>query len=162
MTDSTATEATVVRHSITVDAPIERAFAVYASQTWAPPEHHMLDADMEAAVLEPRVGGRWYERSVDGRECEWGRVLAWEPPHRMVLTWQIRPDFTPEPDPARASEVEVRFVAESPERTRVDLEHRSLERHGDDWENMRAAVDSDQGWPYELQLFAAAAEAATD
>ena len=123
----------------------------------------MLDADMDAAVLEPfeSEGAGTSGRSTGGSASGVG---SWRGnrPTGWCSRWQIRPDFTPEPDPARASEVEVRFVAESPERTRVDLEHRALERHGDDWENMRAAVDSDQGWPYELQLFAAAAEAATD
>ena len=148
---------TAVRHAITVDAPIDRAFAVFTEQAYVNPDHHLRDVDMERTVLEPRVGGRWYERSVDGGECDWGRVLVYEPPHRIVLTWQITPDFAPEPDPAKASEVDVRFVAEDEQRTRVELEHRALERHGEGWEKMRAAVDSPGGWPGELQRFAAVA-----
>jgi uncharacterized protein YndB with AHSA1/START domain len=160
MTDVTSTSTdTVVRHSITVDAPVERAFDVYASQSFANPDHHLLETDMEAAILEPHVGGRWYERAVDGRECDWGRVLASERPHRIVLSWQIRPDFTPEIDPERASEVEIRFVADGPDRTRVEIEHRALERHGEGWKSMRDSVDGPDGWPDELSRLAAAVTA---
>ena len=148
---------TTVQHSIVVEAPLERAFEVYVSQSFANPEHHLLlDTPLEQVILEPRAGGRWYERTVDGRECDWGRVLAFEPPHRLVVSWAIAPDFTPEPDPERASEVELRFIAETPDRTRVELEHRALERHGDGWESLRDAVDGPDGWPDDLRRFAAA------
>src|SRR4051794_6519920 len=147
----TMSEATLapVRRSIVVAAPIERAFHVFTAEyaTWTPPEHHLIgDSPLADVVLEPREGGRWYEVVQDGRECDWGRVLAWEPPHRVVLSWQITPQFTPEPDPERASEVEVRFVAEADDRTRVELEHRGFERHGEGFEQTRAAVDSEGGW----------------
>jgi uncharacterized protein YndB with AHSA1/START domain len=148
---------TAVRHQVTIDVPREHAFNVFVEHRFANPDHHLLDADMERAAIEPRAGGRWYERAVDGRECDWGRVLAYEPPERIVLSWQITPEFTPEPDPEKASEVEVRFIAESEERTRVELVHSRLERHGEAWEVMRAAVDSPDGWPGELQRYAARA-----
>ena len=145
---------TAVRHEVTIDVPREHAFDVFVDYKFANPDHHLLEADMAQAVIERRSGGRWYERSVDGEECDWGRVLAYDPPERIVLSWQITPQFTAEPDPEKASEVEVRFIAEGAERTRVELVHRKLERHGEGWEVMRAAVDSPDGWPTELQLFA--------
>lgn len=151
---------TAVRRTITVDVPIEHAFSVYVAQEFANPEHHLRDAPMERLVLEPRVGGRWFERSVDGGECDWGRVLAFEPPHRLLLSWQISPSFSVEPDPSKASEVEVRFIAETGERTRVELEHRELERHGPGWEQVRDAVDAPDGWSDDLERFAAAATGA--
>lgn len=151
--------AMTVRHAITVEAPIDHAFAVYVEQGFVNTEHRIGDADMDRLVLEPHEGGRWYECSIDGTECDWGRVLAYEPPHRLVLGWQITPEFTPEPDPARASEVEIRFIAQTERRTRVELEHRALERHGDGWQALRDAVDAPDGWPDDLARFAAAASA---
>jgi uncharacterized protein YndB with AHSA1/START domain len=111
-------------------------------------------------VLEPRVGGRAYGRDVNGGECDWGRVLVYEPPRRIVFSWDINLQWTRETDPARASEVEVRFLPDGPGRTRVELEHRHLERHGDGWERMRDSVGSPEGWNSGLALFAAAAVAA--
>jgi uncharacterized protein YndB with AHSA1/START domain len=151
-----ATDASV-RQTITVKAPVQRAFAVFTEgfDTWWPREHHLGETDLKAAVLELRQGGRWYEQTVDGKECDWGQVLAWEPPSRLLLSWQIRPDFTPEPDPAKASEIEIRFTAEGPDQTRVDVEHRAFERHGPDGDAMRQAVAGDQGWSGILRLYAA-------
>jgi uncharacterized protein YndB with AHSA1/START domain len=105
-------------------------------------------------VFEPHVGGHLYDRGVDGTECRWARVLVYEPPNRVVISWDISPDWQIEMDPAKTSEVDVRFIAETPERTRVELEHRKLDRHGDGWEQARDAVDSEGGWPLYLQRFA--------
>jgi uncharacterized protein YndB with AHSA1/START domain len=105
-------------------------------------------------VLEPRAGGSIYDRGIDGSECRWARVLAYEPPHRLLFSWDIGPQWQIETDPARTSEVEVRFIAEAPGRTRVEIEHRNLDRHGDGWEGVRAGVDNDQGWPLYLQRYA--------
>jgi uncharacterized protein YndB with AHSA1/START domain len=146
-----------VHRSIVVATPAAHAFRVFTEQpaTWWPLDHHLLDGDVETVVMEPRVDGRWYERLTDGRECDWGRVLVWEPPHRVVVTWQITPQFTAEPDPERASEVEVTFTPESAARTRVDLEHRHFERHGLGFADLRRAVDSPGGWTLLLEAFAA-------
>jgi uncharacterized protein YndB with AHSA1/START domain len=100
---------------------------------------------MADAVIEPKAGGRWYERGTDGVECDWGQVLAYEPPARVLLSWHLQGDWSYDPDPARASEVEVRFVAEAPDVTRVELEHRHIERHADP-EQVRAGIDSPGGW----------------
>ncbi len=141
---------------VTVEAPLERAFRVFVEQfdKIKPREHNMLAADVAETVLEPRVGGRVYDRGVDGSECQWGEVLAFEPPDRLHFSWLIGVTWQPETDRSRASEVEVRFTAEGPERTRVELEHRHLDRHGDGWEGMRAGVDAEDGWPLYLRRYA--------
>jgi uncharacterized protein YndB with AHSA1/START domain len=104
-------------------------------------------------VFEPRPGGHIYDRGVDGSECRWARVLAYEPPARVLFSWDINLDWQIETDPERTSEVEVRFISEGADRTRVELEHRGLERHGDGWERMRGAVASPEGWPAGLAAF---------
>jgi uncharacterized protein YndB with AHSA1/START domain len=148
---------TSVQTSIVVEMPIERAFSVFTDDigSWWNPEHHILDAELAEMVFEPRVGGHVYDRGVDGSECRWARVLAYEPPNRVVFSWDINPQWQLETDLERTSEVEVRFVAEEPDRTRVELEHRNLDRHGEGWERMRDAVGSDEGWPVGLRDFAA-------
>ncbi len=140
---------TSVTTSTVVDAPIDHAFEVFTAgmATWWPKEHHLLDAELAEMVFEPRVGGRIIDRGVDGSECSWARVLAYEPPRRVVFSWDITSSWTVETDPARCSEVEVRFIAETPDRTRVELEHRELQRHGEGWESMRDSVASPGGWP---------------
>ena len=147
---------TSVRTSIVVEAPIERAFTVFTRDigTWWPSGHHILEGELEAMVFETRAGGHVYDRGVDGSVCRWARVLAYEPPDRFVISWDISPQWKLEADPARTSEVEVRFTAESPARTRVELEHRHIDRHGEGWEDMRNAVGSDGGWPETLRTFA--------
>jgi uncharacterized protein YndB with AHSA1/START domain len=152
---NTKTQETSVRRQIVVAAPIERAFRVFTEQfdRIKPREHNMLGVEIAETVFEPRVGGHVYDRGVDGSECRWARVLAYEPPHRVVISWDINPQWQIETDLERASEVEVRFVTESPGRTRVELEHRNLERHGQGWEAMRAGVASEDGWPLYLQRF---------
>jgi uncharacterized protein YndB with AHSA1/START domain len=147
---------TVVRTEIVVGASVEQAFRAFTEQfdQIKPREHNMLGDDIAESSFEPRAGGRVYDRGVDGSECQWGRVLAYEPPGRIVFSWDISPQWQIESDPARTSEVEVRFVTEGDGRTRVALEHRHLDRHGDGWEGMREGVGGDQGWPLYLQRFA--------
>jgi uncharacterized protein YndB with AHSA1/START domain len=153
---STPATDTSVRHSIVVEAPIEIAFSVFTEgfDSFKPREHNMLDVEIAESVFEPRVGGHVYDRGIDGSECRWARVLAFEPPDRVVFSWDISPMWQIETNLDRTSEVEVRFIAETPGRTRVELEHRNLDRHGDGWEGMRDGVGGDQGWPLYLQGFA--------
>jgi uncharacterized protein YndB with AHSA1/START domain len=149
---TTQAEQTSVRTEVTVEAAQERAFRVFTERfdQIKPREHNMLAVDIAESVFEPRAGGRVYDRGVDGSECQWGRVLAYEPPERIVFSWDISPPWRVETDLARASEVEIRFIAESAERTRVELEHRHLDRHGEGWEGLREGVAGDQGWPLYL------------
>lgn len=150
-----AASAAVLRQ-IVVEAPIERAFTVFTDQFGAikPREHNLLAAPIAETVFEPRVGGHIYDRGTDGSECRWARILAFEPPQRLVFSWDIGPQWQLESDPANASEVEVRFIAESPHRTRVELEHRNLDRHGPGWEALREGVADDAGWPLYLTRYA--------
>ncbi len=151
-----------VQRTITVEASQEHAFDVFTrgmSSWWPMATHHIAEAAMEAAVIEERAGGRWYERGVDGSETEWGRVLAWDPPERVVLAWHLDADWQYDPSPAAASEVEIRFVPESPTRTRVELEHRGLEAYGPRAEEVKASVGGDGGWSGLLASFKEAAEA---
>jgi uncharacterized protein YndB with AHSA1/START domain len=152
---STQAEQTAVRTSIVVEAPLERAFAVFVDDfdRVKPREHNMLAVDIAETVFEPRLGGHIYDRGVDGSECRWARVLAYEPPNRVVFSWDINTQWQIETDPDRTSEIEVRFTAESPERTRVELEHHNLDRHGDGWEGMREGVGGEGGWPLYLDRF---------
>jgi uncharacterized protein YndB with AHSA1/START domain len=151
---------TVVRTEVVVDAPADRTFRLFTGRfdRIKPREHNMLGVDIAESVFEPRAGGRVFDRGVDGSECQWGRVLAYEPPDRILFTWDINPTWQIEPDLSKTSEVEVRFVADGPDRTRVELEHRHLDRHGDGWEGMREGVRADQGWPLYLERFAAVVE----
>jgi len=153
---SDQSEPTEVRHVVVVNAAVEEAFRAFTEDfgRFKPPEHNMLGVEIAETVFEPRVGGHLYDRGVDGSECRWARVLAYDPPRRVVISWDIGPTWQIETDPAKTSEVEVRFVAEDPERTRVELEHRHLERHGDGWQGVRDGVDNDQGWPLYLQRYA--------
>jgi uncharacterized protein YndB with AHSA1/START domain len=142
---------------VTVAAPIERAFDVFTASfgTWWPADYHIGNTEIADAVIEPKVGGRWFERGVDGSECDWGKVLEWEPPHRLVVTWQISGEWKYDPDPAHASEIEVRFVPDGPEQTVVELEHRHLDRLvlG---QAMYDSVSGAGGWKSVLEAFAAA------
>jgi uncharacterized protein YndB with AHSA1/START domain len=146
----------VVRKQIVVDAPIERAFTVFTDRfgDFKPPEHNLLRAALAETVFEPRVGGNIYDRAVDGSECRWARILAYEPPTRVVFSWDIGPTWQIEPNHDHTSEVEVRFVAESPGRTRVELEHRNIDRHGPGWEAVTDGVDGEAGWPLYLDRYA--------
>jgi uncharacterized protein YndB with AHSA1/START domain len=155
---TTQAQAASMRTQIVVDAPLERAFRVFTEQfdRVKPREHNMLDVDIAQTIFEPRVGGHIYDRGVDGSECRWARVLAYEPPDRVVFSWDISPHWQVETDPDKCSEVEVRFISETPERTRVELEHRNLDRHGEGWEGVRDGVAAPEGWPLYLGRFAAA------
>ena len=148
---------TAVHLEIVVAAPLDRAFAVFTERFGdiKPPEHNLLTAPIAETVLEPRVGGHIVDRAVDGSECPWARILAYDPPNRIVFSWDISPRWQLETDADLTSEVEVRFVADGPERTLVELEHRNLDRHGEGWEGMRDAVGS--GWA-DLDDYARAAE----
>jgi uncharacterized protein YndB with AHSA1/START domain len=153
---STQAADTSVRTSIVVEAPIERAFRVFTEDfdRIKPREHNMLAVDIEETVFEARAGGRIFDRGVDGSECHWARVVAFEPPNRVVFSWDISPQWQIESDLDKTSEVEVCFIAETPERTRVELEHRNLDRHGPGWESGRDGVAAKDGWPLYLQRFA--------
>ena len=143
-----ATPSARVKRTLRVGAPIELAFRTLTERmgSWWPPTHHIAKTPFAEIVVEPRAGGRWFEKDANGAECEWGRVLVYEPPKRLVVTWHLQPDWNFDADPARASEVVFEFIAEGPEETRLEFEHRHLERHGDGWENLRAGVDSPGGW----------------
>ncbi len=153
---STQAAETSIRLQIVVDAPVDRAFRVFTEGfgTFKPPEHNMLAVPIAETVFEPRAGGHLYDRGVDGSECRWARVLAYEPPDRVVISWDISPRWQLETDLAKTSEVEVRFFSEAPKRTRVELEHRNLERHDEGWENVRDGVADHGGWPLYLRRYA--------
>jgi uncharacterized protein YndB with AHSA1/START domain len=148
--------ATTVRQSVVVDAPLDKAFAVFTEEfgRFKPPEHNLLGVEIAETVFEGRVGGYLYDRGVDGSVCRWARILAYDPPDRVVLSWDIGPTWQIETDPTKTSEFEVRFISEAPNRTRVELEHRNLERHGDGWQSVRDGVDGEQGWPLYLSRYA--------
>ena len=145
-----------VKQSVMVEAPIERAFKVFVEDfgSFKPREHNLLAVPIAETLFEPRVGGYIIDRGIDGSECRWARVLAYEPPNRVLLSWDIGPQWRVETDLEKTSEWEVRFTAETGNRTRVDLEHRKLERHGEGWEGVRDGVAADQGWPLYLQRYA--------
>lgn len=148
---------TSVVSSTVVEAPIERAFEVFTQSfgRFKPPEHNLLGVAMAETVFDARVGGYLYDRGVDGSECRWARVLAFDPPRRLLLSWDIGADWQIEADPARTSEWEVRFASEGPNRTRVVIEHRHLDHHGAGWEAMRGAIGGEEGWPLYLKRYAA-------
>jgi len=158
-----AAQEAVVHKAVRVQAPIEHAFSVFVEQmeTWWPATHHIGSTAFEAIFVEPRVGGRWYERDVDGKLTDWGKVLAWDPPHLVTLSWHVgpghdQPEWVCDPDPEKASEVEIRFTAEGPQTTLVELEHRKLERHGEGYEQLRALFDGPGAWSTILDLYAKA------
>jgi uncharacterized protein YndB with AHSA1/START domain len=153
------TTATAVRQAITVAAPQERAFRMFTEgfDRWWPRTHKIGQAEMAEAVLEGRQGGRWYERDVDGSECDWGKVLVWDPPARLVLDWQLTGEWAYDAD--LHTEVEVTFVSEGPGRTRVELEHRGLDAYGGRAGEMRETFESPGGWPGILERFGQAAAA---
>jgi DNA-binding transcriptional ArsR family regulator len=143
----------VVTKTVHVNAPLAVAFDVFVEQRWWPVDtHHLAEPHGSEVVLEPFEGGRWYERATDGTETDWGTVLAWQPPCRLLLTFQVSPRWTYEEDPARGSQIEVTFTPEGPNATRVDLSHRHLERYGGEAERMRRILDGKGGEP--LNAFA--------
>ena len=147
-----------VRKSVRVGAPPERAFRVFTDgiRRWWPKSHHIGASDLDFQVIEPKAGGRWCEHCVDGSECDIGKVLVWEPPARLVLGWQLTADW--KFDPSLITEVEVRFIADGANATRVELEHRKLERYGERADAYRTIIDSPEGWGGLLQLFKQTAE----
>jgi uncharacterized protein YndB with AHSA1/START domain len=155
------TEKLIVQRSVVVETDAERAFRVFTGRIggWWPPAYRIGKAEFETAVIEPFAGGRWFERDVDGSECDWGRVLVWEPPHRLILAWQITAEWTFDPD--FVTEIEVRFGAAGPRRTVVELEHRDFERFGDAARKMHQIFSSGgvpgapQGWAGLLRAYAA-------
>ena len=144
-----------VRKSVTVNASPEAAFEIFTADfdSWWPRSHHLGKTPMTKGIIEGRKGGRCYTTHEDGSEVDWGTVLVWEPPRRLVFSWQIAADWKCEPDPSKASEVEIRFTPEAGGRTRVDLEHRHFERMGTGGETMRAGVSGEGGWASLLQMF---------
>jgi uncharacterized protein YndB with AHSA1/START domain len=153
------TEATLeaVRREVTVQAPPERAFAVFTERfdSWWPRTHHIGAPEMAEAIIEPRAGGRWYERGVDGSECDWGEVLVYDPPRRLMLSWHLNGEWAYDPDPAHASEFEVSFTPVG-DGTRVELVHRGFERAGDTGAALRDGVSGEGGWGGLLKRFAEA------
>ena len=148
---------TAVRRSITVPVSAGDAFTAFTELLgdFKPPEHNIMRVPIAETVFEPKVGGNIVDRGADGSECRWARIVAYEPPHRLVFTWNIGPTWQIETDPDRVSEVEVRFEAEGPQQTRVLLEHRNLDRHGPGWESVREGIGNERGWPLYLDRFAA-------
>ena len=143
-----------VRQEIRIRLAPQAAFDLFANRfdSWWPRDKTSNDATTLAeAIMEPWVGGRWYERGADGSTCEWGKVLVWEPGRRLVLNWQLGTDY--KYDPNLSTEVEILFQPDG-EGTLVRLEHRDIERFGDKWEEMRAGISSPAGWPGILQAFA--------
>lgn len=153
----TPTDAAAVRKHVVVNVPIGAAFSAFTDRfgDFKPPEHNLLRAPITETVFEPHVGGHIYDRATDGSECRWARILAYEPPFRVVFSWDIGPQWQVETDQELTSEVEVRFVEDGPERTRVELEHRHLDRHGPGWQSLAEGIDGEQGWPLYLTRYAA-------
>jgi uncharacterized protein YndB with AHSA1/START domain len=153
VTDSAST----VRTEVVVPVSVAEAFSSFTERLgdFKPPEHNMLGVPIAETVLEPRVGGGIIDRGEDGSECRWARVLAFEPPRRLVFSWDISPRWQIETDVEQTSEVEVRFIANGPSQTRVEVVHRHLDRHGPGWDAVRDGVDGQDGWPRYLAGFAA-------
>jgi uncharacterized protein YndB with AHSA1/START domain len=151
----------VVRHQVVVGGTPEQAFAAFTERMGdiKPKEHNLLSSPIVTTTFEPHVGGHIVDRAEDGSECRWARVLAYEPPHRLVFSWDIGPTWQLELDPAHTSEVEVRFTAEGEDHTLVELEHRHIDRHGPGWPALRDGVNDDQGWPLYLARHAALLDA---
>jgi uncharacterized protein YndB with AHSA1/START domain len=149
-----------VRTSVTVEVPQRDAFRVFTEEfeSWWPRDHHIGEVSPETEVIELREGGRMYERAPDGTECDWAKVLAYEPPERFVIGWLLDAEF--EYDPELMTEVEIRFIAEGAQATRVELEHRGLEIFGAEAEKLRDAIGASDGWSGILKRFAEVAEAA--
>jgi Activator of Hsp90 ATPase homolog 1-like protein len=145
-----------IRQAVTVPVPVGRAFATFTELArWWPPEYSWAADTLQDIGIEPREGGFCFERGPYGFTCHWGRVLVWDPPARFLFAWQIAPDRVPEPNPAKASEVEVRFLPADPTATRVEVEHRGFASHGDGGDAYRQALASPDGWPMLLDRFTA-------
>ena len=148
-------DANSVRKVVSVQAPPAVAWRVFTEKmgTWWPLAIYKIGkANAVDAVIEPRIGGRWYERGDDGSTCDWGRVLSWEPHSRLVLSWDISADW--QPDPALKTEIEVRFIPEGKDGTCVELEHRHLDRCGARRDEMLRIFDTEGDWGRLLEMFA--------
>jgi uncharacterized protein YndB with AHSA1/START domain len=154
-----AAAASVVKKSLLVACSQEHAFRIFTEHMgrWWPATHHVGDTPFRDVIVEPRTGGRWYEIDVKERQGAWGHVLAWEPPHRVVLSWHLNAKFAFDPELARASEIHVQFVPAGTGQTRLEFEHRGIERHGEGYQALRDMLDN--GWVTVLAEFAKAAEA---
>jgi uncharacterized protein YndB with AHSA1/START domain len=154
---STAPTIPPISGTVTVGVPIDKAFRVFTDSftTWWPHQYHIGQADVAEVILQPREGGRWYERGVDGNECDWGRVLTWQPPHRLVFTWQINGQWQFDPDPEHASEIEVRFTPDGPGQTTVEVQHRHFDRLVGG-QAIHGAINGGGGWTLLLEGFAKA------
>jgi hypothetical protein len=154
----TAPDKNVVRKELTINTSQEHAFEVFTKQLdqWWPRAHHIGKADLKQAVMETKEGGRWYEIGVDGSECNWGKVLVWNPPRKVVLAWQITAEW--HYDPNFLTEVEVNFIERGPNATHFTLEHRNIERFGAQAQQIWSAFDSDGGWGGLSKTFAQRAE----
>jgi uncharacterized protein YndB with AHSA1/START domain len=152
-----------VHASVTVPVGPEPAFDLFVGElaSWWPHEYSWSQEVLEGIGIEPREGGLCSEWGPHGFRCDWGRVLAWDPPRRLLIAWQISPRREPEPNPAKASEVEIRFGGDGDGRTIVELEHRAFDRHGDDGGEYAEMLGAPQGWPYILDRFAATCAART-
>jgi uncharacterized protein YndB with AHSA1/START domain len=148
----TPSEIGPVRRSVVVNLGVERAFQLFIERFDAikPRDHNLLSVPIAESIFEPREGGHIYDVGVDGSQCRWSRVLTYQPPDRLVFSWDIGPTWQLETDPRKTSEVEVRFIAESDTRTRVELEHRNLDRHGDGWRSVADGISGEDGWPLYL------------
>jgi hypothetical protein len=150
-------EKAVVRKSVRVPVPVERAFSIFVEQmeTWWPATHHIAPNPFQSIIIEPRAGGRWYERDAQGNDCLWGFVRAWDPPGFVTLSWHLQSDWAFHPDPARASDIDLRFTAEGAAATLVELTHYNLERHGEGYAEFRDSLDGPGAWTLILDLYAA-------
>ncbi len=151
-----AAEKLLVRKSVRVSVPIERAFSVFLEQmeTWWPATHHIAPQPFQTIIIEPRVGGRWYERDAEGNDCNWGFVRAWDPPRFVTLSWHLQQDWSYDADGEHASDVDLRFTAEGPDSTLVELTHYNLERHGEGYAALREQLDGSGAWGYVLDEYA--------
>ena len=150
-----AKPAVAVKRTLSLEVPVEKAFQVFTEKmgSWWPATHHVGGTPFKEIVMEKRVGGRWYEVNIDGVEGDWGHVLAWEPPKRVVLSWHLQPDWSFNADLARSSEVALDFISEGLAATRVEFMHSHIERHGEGHDKMREAVDSPGGWTRVLEAY---------
>src|SRR5262245_60450198 len=153
---------TSVQKSVIVKAPVAHAFKIFTENfdTWWPRTHHIGKVEPFTGILEPREGGRWFERGADGSECEWGRVLVYAPPRQVSVSWHLDPSYQYDPDASKASRVDVTFHDEGNGTTRVELVHSQLDRHGSEWEKLRESVGLTGGWLGIMETYAAAAAAA--
>ncbi|HTH53846.1 MAG TPA: SRPBCC family protein [Edaphobacter sp.] len=150
-----ATEKAIVYKSVRVPVSAERAFSIFVEQmeTWWPASHHIAPNPFQTIVVEPRVGGRWYERDAQGNDCSWGFVRAWDPPCFITLSWHLQQDWSFNPDLSHASDLDIRFTPESASSTLVELTHYNLERHGEDYVDLRDRLDGPGAWGFILEEF---------